>query len=203
MTLDGVSKPLRRRAIGRWPAADPAAAGMHRDEGGTSQATASVFTACLTIDVTPALRKRIKGDRTPARHDYGRHAVRSPGARISGGTFVSALRCALAICSALPRLGPSPTALRALRFVCILAGQWARVVAIWWGAPELGCGRRLCRRRFMSRANCCHGERPCDDACALLCRHSRPPAQLHRASICRILAARLGIRVRVIAGGTP
>ncbi|MET3514983.1 hypothetical protein ABIC63_002766 [Pseudacidovorax sp. 1753] len=60
VTLDGVSKPLRRPAIGRRPAADPATAWMHRDEGGTSQATASVFTAGLTIDMTPALRGRIQ-----------------------------------------------------------------------------------------------------------------------------------------------
>ena len=48
-----------RAAIGRRPAADPASAWVHRDQD-AAPAKAAVFTARLTIDVTPALRGRIK-----------------------------------------------------------------------------------------------------------------------------------------------
>lgn len=53
----------RRAPIGRRPGADPVSAWLHQadspDAVGTP-AKASVFTARLTIDVTPALRGRIK-----------------------------------------------------------------------------------------------------------------------------------------------
>ena len=53
--------PKRRRApIGRRPAADPATGWVHREDEAAAQAKAAVFTARLTIDVTPALRGRIK-----------------------------------------------------------------------------------------------------------------------------------------------
>ena len=53
--------PKRRRApIGRRPAADPATAWVHREDSTATPAKAGVFTARLTIDVTPALRGRIK-----------------------------------------------------------------------------------------------------------------------------------------------
>lgn len=53
--------PKRRRApIGRRPAADPATAWVHSEGAAAAQAKAPVFTARLTIDVTPALRGRIK-----------------------------------------------------------------------------------------------------------------------------------------------
>ena len=60
MSAPGASKKPRRAPIGRRPAADPATAWVHRPDTGTSEAKASIFTARLTIDVTPALRGRIK-----------------------------------------------------------------------------------------------------------------------------------------------
>lgn len=63
MTTLGTSKTPRRAPIGRRPAADPAAAWVHRENaGGATEepAKSAVFTARLTIDVTPALRGRIK-----------------------------------------------------------------------------------------------------------------------------------------------
>ena len=53
-------KPPRRAAIGHRPAADPASAWVHREDATATPAKAAVFTARLTIDVTPALRGRIK-----------------------------------------------------------------------------------------------------------------------------------------------
>ncbi|AVO42548.1 chromosome partitioning protein ParB [Simplicispira suum] len=50
----------RRTAIGRRPATDPATAWVHREDTTAALAKAAVFTARLTIDVTPALRGRIK-----------------------------------------------------------------------------------------------------------------------------------------------
>lgn len=53
----------KRAAIGRRPAADPRIDGWLRGGGGTGSETpshASVYTARLTIDVTPELRGRIK-----------------------------------------------------------------------------------------------------------------------------------------------
>lgn len=60
MTAADAPKPPRRPAIGRRPAPDPATAWVHREDGGATLAKAAVFTARLTIDVTPALRGRIK-----------------------------------------------------------------------------------------------------------------------------------------------
>ncbi len=50
----------RRAPIGRRPGADPASAWIHKAEAIDAPAKASIFTARLTIDVTPALRGRIK-----------------------------------------------------------------------------------------------------------------------------------------------
>lgn len=60
MTAGKTTKPQRRAAIGRRPAADPATAWVHREDGAAAPSKAAVFTARLTIDVTPALRGRIK-----------------------------------------------------------------------------------------------------------------------------------------------
>lgn len=60
MTAANASKPPRRAAIGRRPAADPATAWVHRGDGAAAPARAQAYTARLTIDVTPALRGRIK-----------------------------------------------------------------------------------------------------------------------------------------------
>jgi len=60
MTAGTPTKPQRRTAIGRRPAADPATAWVHREGGAAALAKAAVFSARLTIDVTPALRGRIK-----------------------------------------------------------------------------------------------------------------------------------------------
>ena len=49
----------KRAAIGRKPAADPASAWVRLAES-PAVAKASIYTARLTIDVTPALRGRIK-----------------------------------------------------------------------------------------------------------------------------------------------
>lgn len=56
---DSTAKP-RRAPIGRRPANDPASLWVHRDEPSGVPAKASVYTARLTIDVTPAMRGRIK-----------------------------------------------------------------------------------------------------------------------------------------------
>jgi hypothetical protein len=63
MTTPTPSKTLRRAPIGRRPAADPATAWVHRENADGAAAEhmkSQVFTARLTIDVTPALRGRIK-----------------------------------------------------------------------------------------------------------------------------------------------
>ena len=63
MTTPIPSKTPRRAPIGRRPAADPATAWVHRENGGGAAiepAKSAVFTARLTIDVKPALRGRIK-----------------------------------------------------------------------------------------------------------------------------------------------
>ena len=64
MTAAVTPKPPRRAAIGRRPAPDLATAWVHREDGGAAPVKAAmkaaVFTARLTIDVTPALRGRIK-----------------------------------------------------------------------------------------------------------------------------------------------
>ena len=63
MTAPTPSKTPRRAPIGRRPAADPATAWVHRENADSAAAEhmkSQVFTARLTIDVTPALRGRIK-----------------------------------------------------------------------------------------------------------------------------------------------
>ena len=60
MTKLQASAAQRRAPIGRRPGADPASAWIHQAEATDAPAKASIFTARLTIDVTPALRGRIK-----------------------------------------------------------------------------------------------------------------------------------------------
>ena len=60
MTARASSPPPKRAPIGRRPAADPASAWVRRADESPAAAKASVYTARLTIDVTPALRGRIK-----------------------------------------------------------------------------------------------------------------------------------------------
>lgn len=62
MTSRATSAPPKRAPIGRRPAADPASAWVRRADEPTAAATAtaSIYTARLTIDVTPALRGQIK-----------------------------------------------------------------------------------------------------------------------------------------------
>ncbi len=60
MTKAQASTAQRRAPIGRRPGADPASAWIHKVEATDAPAKAFVFTARLTIDVTPALRGRIK-----------------------------------------------------------------------------------------------------------------------------------------------
>lgn len=60
-----MTKPLpsakpRRASIGRRPGADPASTWVRQAETLELPAKASIYTARLTIDVTPALRGRIK-----------------------------------------------------------------------------------------------------------------------------------------------
>jgi hypothetical protein len=50
----------RRAPIGRKPAADPATTWVRQAEANDAPARASIYTARLTVDVTPALRGRIK-----------------------------------------------------------------------------------------------------------------------------------------------
>jgi hypothetical protein len=50
----------KRASIGRKPAADPASTWVRQADAPENVAKASIFTARLTIDVTPALRGRIK-----------------------------------------------------------------------------------------------------------------------------------------------
>ena len=52
--------PQRRSPIGRRPGADPASAWVQQVDAVMAVANASVYTARLTIDVTPVLRGRIK-----------------------------------------------------------------------------------------------------------------------------------------------
>ncbi|WP_296560765.1 chromosome partitioning protein ParB [Pigmentiphaga sp.] len=59
MTAATSAKPPRA-PIGRRPAADPASAWVRQAEIPGAAAKAPVYTARLTIDVTPALRGRIK-----------------------------------------------------------------------------------------------------------------------------------------------
>ncbi len=59
MTAATTNKPLRA-PIGRKPAVDPASVWVRQAESPGAVAKASLYTARLTIDVTPALRGWIK-----------------------------------------------------------------------------------------------------------------------------------------------
>ena len=60
--MSDVGSPVKigRAPIGRRPAADPASTWVHQTERPEAQIKVSPFTARLTIDITPALRGRIK-----------------------------------------------------------------------------------------------------------------------------------------------
>lgn len=60
MTASESSATPKRSAIGRKPAADPASTWVRQADSTEIAAKASIYTARLTIDVTPALRGRIK-----------------------------------------------------------------------------------------------------------------------------------------------
>jgi hypothetical protein len=60
MTASPSSATPKRSAIGRKPAADPASTWVRQAHAPELAAKASIYTARLTIDVTPALRGRIK-----------------------------------------------------------------------------------------------------------------------------------------------
>lgn len=60
MTKPQSSNPQRRASIGRRPGADPASAWVQQVDAVMAAAKASVYTARLTIDVTPVMRGRIK-----------------------------------------------------------------------------------------------------------------------------------------------
>ena len=60
MTTPSATPAPRRAPIGRKPAADPASAWVRQADALEAAAKSSIYTARLTIDVTPALRGRIK-----------------------------------------------------------------------------------------------------------------------------------------------
>lgn len=60
MSKPQVSNSQRRAPIGRRPGADPASPWVQQVDAVMAAAKASVYTARLTIDVTPAMRGRIK-----------------------------------------------------------------------------------------------------------------------------------------------
>jgi len=60
MSAAPASTSSRRAPIGRRPGADPASVWVHKDELANAPIRATLFTARLTIDVTPELRGRIK-----------------------------------------------------------------------------------------------------------------------------------------------
>ncbi len=60
MTASPSSATPKRSAIGRKPAADPASTWVRQADAPELAVKASIHTARLTIDVTPALRGRIK-----------------------------------------------------------------------------------------------------------------------------------------------
>ena len=60
MTKPQAPATLRRAPIGRRPGADPASAWVQQVDAVMGAAKASVYTARLTIDVTPVMRGRIK-----------------------------------------------------------------------------------------------------------------------------------------------
>jgi hypothetical protein len=60
MTASAPSAVPKRASIGRKPAADPASTWVRQADAPENAMKASIYTARLTIDVTPALRGRIK-----------------------------------------------------------------------------------------------------------------------------------------------
>ena len=60
MTTSTPSTTPKRSSIGRKPAADPASTWVRQADAAESNARSSIYTARLTIDVTPALRGHIK-----------------------------------------------------------------------------------------------------------------------------------------------
>lgn len=60
MTAATSSAASKRPSIGRKPGADPASTWVRQADAREVVAKASIYTARLTIDVTPALRGRIK-----------------------------------------------------------------------------------------------------------------------------------------------
>lgn len=60
MTAPAPPASSKRSPIGRRPAADPASAWVRQADAPGAAARVSIYTARLTIDVTPALRGRIK-----------------------------------------------------------------------------------------------------------------------------------------------
>ena len=60
MTERATSASPKRAPIGRRPAADAASAWVRRADEPAAAVKASIYTARLTIDVTPALRGHIK-----------------------------------------------------------------------------------------------------------------------------------------------
>lgn len=60
MTASASSATPKRAPIGRKPAGDPASIWVRQADAPEAAAKASIYTARLTIDVTPALRGRIK-----------------------------------------------------------------------------------------------------------------------------------------------
>jgi hypothetical protein len=60
MTASVPLAPPKRSAIGRKPDVDPASTWVRQADAPEVPAKASIYTARLTIDVTPALRGRIK-----------------------------------------------------------------------------------------------------------------------------------------------
>ncbi|VTU37720.1 hypothetical protein H4CHR_04242 [Variovorax sp. PBS-H4] len=60
MTVQAPSVTQKRAPIGSKPAADPASAWVRRADEPAAADKASIYTARLTINVTPALRGHIK-----------------------------------------------------------------------------------------------------------------------------------------------
>jgi len=60
MTVPASSAAPKRAAIGRRPAADPASTWVRQADAPEVVAKVPIYTARLTVDVTPALRGRIK-----------------------------------------------------------------------------------------------------------------------------------------------
>ena len=60
MTIPQPAAKLHRAPIGRRPGADPASTWVRQADAPEMPAKASIYTARLTIDVTPVLRGRIK-----------------------------------------------------------------------------------------------------------------------------------------------